>query len=236
MNLYVVRCQGPALFGREWLKHIKLDWSTLNFVQTTTVSLDTATKLKLLQERYSDIFQPGLGKLTNIQAKLVLKDGAQPKFVKARQVPYALKPKVEAELDALERDGVLTKVDFSEWATAIVPVVKRNGAVRICGDFKTTINPVLQIDQYPLPRIEDIFASLSRGQKFSKIDLTQAYLQCEVAEECRKYLTINTHRGLYTYNRLVFGIASAPAIWQRAIDQVLQSIPNVQCVDNWKRR
>jgi len=122
LNLYVVRCQGQALFGREWLKHIKLDWSTLNFVQTTTVSLDTATKLKLLQERYSDIFQPGLGKLTNIQAKLVLKDGAQPKFVKAWQVPYALKPKVEAELDALERDGVLTKVDFSEWATAIVPV------------------------------------------------------------------------------------------------------------------
>ena len=83
---------------------------------------------------------------------------------------------------------------------------------------------------YPLQRIEDIFASLAGGQKFSKLDLRQAYLQCEVEEESRKLLTINTYHGLYRYNRLGFGIASAPAIWQRSIDQVLQGVPNVQCI------
>ena len=76
-----------------------------------------------LQVRYKDIFQPRLGKLANIKAKLNIK-GHHTKFAKARQVPYALRPKVEAELDALEKEGILTKVDHSEWATAIVPLVK----------------------------------------------------------------------------------------------------------------
>ncbi|KAK3712034.1 hypothetical protein QZH41_000190 [Actinostola sp. cb2023] len=146
----------------------------------------------------------------------------------ARQVPYALRPKVEAELERLEKEGILSKVEYSEWATPIV--VKRNGSVRICGDFKVTVNPVLLAEQYPLPRIEDIFANLAGGQHFSKIDLRQAYHQMEVTEESKKYLTINTHKGLFQYNRLVFGVTSSPAIWQRAMDQVLQGIPGVQCI------
>jgi len=142
----------------------------------------------------------------------MLKRICQPKFAKARQVPYALRPKVEAKLDKLEKADILTKVDHSEWATAILPVVKRNKTVRICGDFKTTLNPALNIDQYPLPRIDDIFASLAGGKKFSKINLRSAYLLCEMDDESKQYLTINTHKGLYRYNRLVAGVASAAAI------------------------
>jgi hypothetical protein len=84
---------------------------------------------------------------------------------------------VEAELEKLEVEGIISKVDQSEWATPIVPAIKRDGSVRICGDFKTMLNPVLKVDKYPLPRIEDIIASLSGGQKFTKIVLKQEYLQ-----------------------------------------------------------
>ena len=91
------------------------------------------------------------------------------------------------------------------------------------------MNPVLHADQYPLPRIDDIFASLAGGERFSKIDPAQAYLQMEMEESSLKYLTINSKKGLYQYNRLVFGISSAPAIWQRAMDQVLQGISGTQC-------
>ena len=98
------------------------------------------------------------------------------------------------------------------------------------GDFKVTLNPVLEVDQYPLPRIEDIFAALSGGAQFSKVDLKHAYLQMEVAEDSRPLLTINTEKGLYRYNRLVYGVASAPAIWQRSMDMVLQGIPGVKCI------
>lgn len=121
------------------------------------------------------------------------------------------------------------EVDWSPWATPVVPVAKKDGTVRLCGYFKLSVNPVLQAEQYPLPIIEDIFATLSGGQLFSKIDLAEAYLQMEMEEDSKMFLTINIHTGLYRYNRLVFGVASAPALWQRAMDQVLQGCPGTQC-------
>ena len=92
--------------------------------------------------------------------KLIVSDDSTPQIFKARHVPYALKAKVESELERLEQSGVLSKVEFSEWAAPIVPV-KTDGRVRICGDFKVTVNPVLQDITYPLPKIEDTFAKLS---------------------------------------------------------------------------
>ena len=100
----------------------------------------------------------------------------------------------------------------------------------MCGDFKVSLNPVILAEQYLLPRIEDIFATLAGGKHFSKLDLRQAYQQMEVTEESKNFLTINTHKGLFQYNRLVFGNTSCPAIWQLAIDQVLQGIPCTQCI------
>ena len=79
-----------------------------------------------------------------------------------------------------------------------------------------------------MPRIDDIYANLSGGKQFSVLDLRQAYLQMEVDEAHRKYLTINTHRGLFQCQRLPYDIASAPAIWQRAMEQVLQG-SGAQC-------
>ena len=149
---------------------------------------------------------------------------------KARTVPYAIKPKVEQELDRLIENGILTKIETSDWATPIVPITKKDGSVKICGDFKVTINQVLDIDQYPLPKVEDIFSTLAGGEKFTKLDLKNAYLQMEVRKEDREYLTINTHTGLFCYNRLVFGISSAPTIWQRTMEQILQGLDCVKCI------
>ena len=187
-------------------------------------------KVDQLLQQYESVFSEGVGTLIGHKADLKVEEGCQPSFHKPRQVPYALRPKVEAELTRLEKDGILSKVENSEWATPIVPVVKRNGSVRVCGDFKVSVNSVLLAEQYPLPRIEDIFANLAGGKHFSKLDLRLAYHQMEVTEASRKFLTINTHKGLFQYNRLVFGISSCPAIWQRAMDQVLQGIPGVQCI------
>jgi len=107
---------------------------------------------------------------------------------------------------------------------------EKDGSVRLCGDYKVTVNPELQAEQYPLPRIEDIFANFAGGQKFSKTDLRQAYHQLETEEDSKKYLTINTHMELFQYNRLLFGIIFPPAIWQRTTDQVLEGTSGTSCI------
>ena len=84
-------------------------------------------------------------------------------------------------------------------------------------------------DQHPLPLIEDLFAGLSGGQKFSKIDLSQAYLQMNVAAESELLFTIATHKDSFHYKRLSFGVTSAPALFQRSMDQILTGFAGVQC-------
>ncbi|KAL5475306.1 hypothetical protein EMCRGX_G027394 [Ephydatia muelleri] len=131
------------------------------------------------------------------------------------------------ELDRLEKEGIIEAVRFSDWAAPIVPVVKRDGSVRICGDFKLTVNRATTLESYPLPRVDELLASLGKSKVFSKLDLSNAYLQLPVDDESKELLTISTHRGLYRYNRLPFGVASAPAIFQRSMESLLRGIPGV---------
>ncbi|XP_022800043.1 uncharacterized protein K02A2.6-like [Stylophora pistillata] len=113
--------------------------------------------------------------MKNIQARIQVKEDARPRFWKARPVALARKPAVDEALRELEAEGVIKKVANSEWAAPIVTPVKKDGGVRVCGDFKVTINSQLVVDEYPLPRIDDIYASLGGGTLFSVIDLRQAY-------------------------------------------------------------
>ena len=64
--------------------------------------------------------------------------------------------------------------------------------------------------------------SLTGARKFTKLDLSLVYQQMALTDESKKFLTINTHRGLYQYTRLPFGVASAPAIFQKAMDEAVQ--------------
>ena len=121
--------------------------------------------------------------------------------------------------------GVLQPVEYSEWAAPIVPVEKDDGSVRICDDYKMTINKESVCDNYPLPKTEDLFASLVGGEKFTKLDLAHAYQQVMLHSDSRKLLTINTHRGLFEPSRLQFGVHSATGIFQREMEKRFNHIP-----------
>ena len=83
------------------------------------------------------------------------------------------------------------------------------------------------VEHHPLPTFEEIAAKLNGGEKFSVIDLKDAYLQLEVDKSSQQYLVIATHIGYFKYLRMPFGIASAPSIRQRTIDTILQGVPGV---------
>ena len=222
--LLVVAGNGPALFGRNWPRYIQLDCKAIHAITRDT---GTPAVQKLLND-FEVLFSDKLGTITKYEASLEIRANARPKFYGPRPVPFAIKPALDEALDRLEVSGVMEKVAHSKWAAPIVAVPK-NGKFRICGDYKVTVNQVLDIDQYPLPTPDQPFATLAGGQKFTTLDLSQAYQQLLLEEESKQYVTINTHRGLYHYTRMPFGIASTPDIFQKLMDTVLQGIPHVIC-------
>ena len=224
VELVVVAGTGPSLLGRDWLQKIRLDWQRLNQIQPAD-----SKSLQDLLESHADVFKDELGLVEAAPAKIHVEPSAQPRFCKPRTVPYALKGRVEQELKRLEDAGIIEPVQFADWAAPIVPVVKTDGSIRICGDYKVTVNQAAKIDSYPLPRIDDLLASLSRGKSFTKLDLAHAYQQIPLDEESKQYVVINTHKGLYWYNQLPFGVSSAPSIFQRTMEGILQGLQNV-CV------
>ena len=127
--------------------------------------------------------------------------------------------------------GILEPVATSKWAAPIVPVKRRDGSIRLCGSYDLTVNVASDLETYPLPRVEELFAVLSGGQQFTKIDLREAYLQLELDERTREFTTASTHKGLFQATRLVFGIKSAVAVFQREVENLLAGAPcTASCV------
>ena len=220
LMVHVVAGSGPNLFGRDWLSKLNVTVGLIN-------SLEDSYQLENLLEEFSDVFRPGLGCLQGMEVHLNVDENATPKFHMARTVPFAYREKVEAELVRLESLGIISPVQFSNWAAPIVPVAKKDNTVRLCGDYKITVNQASSVDSYPLPRVEELFARLAGGKQFSRLDLSQAYLQLPLDEKSKEYVTINTHKGLYRYNRLPFGVSSAPGIFQRCMENLLRDIKGV---------
>ena len=220
LPLVVTEGSGPTLLGRNWLEALRLDWRTIFRVG------NNLTLQQVLGE-HKEVFNDELGELRGVAAKIHIDRNARPRFEKSRPVPFAMKKKVEKELERLQTLGIIRPVRFADWAAPIVPVMKSDGGVRICGDYKITVNRASKLEKYPIPRIDELFASLSGGRLFSKLDLSHAYLQVPLDESSQQFVTINTHKGLFTYTRLLFGIASAPSIFQRVMETLLQGIPQV---------
>ncbi|XP_037521344.1 uncharacterized protein K02A2.6-like [Rhipicephalus sanguineus] len=218
-SLVVVDCDGPLLCDRSTIQAFRnagmalLEEYAPDNVNVVRCDAASAKLVAVFPENFEESF--GCCK------------AAVPRFCKARPVPFALRDKVSAEIDRQVQEGVLSPVRVSEWATPIVPVVKRNGEIKLCGDFKLIVNPATHFEQYPLPKIEDIFASLYEVEVYTTLDLRHAYNQLPLDDEARKVTLLNTHKGLFAYNRLAFGIAFAPSLFQRRLEFILQGLPRV---------
>ena len=183
LKLLVIAGNGINLLGRNWLHVIKLNWSSIfhrhsscNNNISGVVTGEMSDGLKKLVNKHQAIFTDELGTIKELRAKLNVKNDANPKFCKARNVPFALKEAVENEIDRLEGKGILKSVSSSEWASPIVIVPKPDGRIRICGDYKNTANPIIENEVFPIPSPDELVAKMEGGKTFSKIDLTRAYM------------------------------------------------------------
>ena len=177
-----------------------------------------------LLKKHEELFSPSLGEIKGVTVSLRVREGAKPVFVRARPVPFALREKIDRALDRAVRQGTLERVDNSEWSSPTVNVPKSDGDVRVCADFKNTVNPQLIIDEHPLPQVDDLFAQLAGTKFYTKLDFSRYFEQLVVEPESREMLTINTHRGLFRFRRLPYGVASAPAVAQRTMEMLTKDL------------
>ena len=146
LPVVVVNYSGkPTLLGTNWLSQIKLAWGEI-FSVVSENKASSESQLRALLSKNNDLFSDSYAGMTGLEAHITMKGDVKPIFVKARRVPYALKELVEKELDKLEKHGVIKKTDKSSWASPIVVVPKSDNTVRICGDYKATINQAVEDD------------------------------------------------------------------------------------------
>ena len=220
VRVVVVKESGPCLLGRDLSRELKVISSdALNCV---------AVKTDKLKVEFPQLFSEGLGYYQGKSFSIVVDPSVPANFCKARTVPYTLREKVDKELSRLQEEGIISPISNSPWAAPVVLVLKSDGGIRLCGDYKLTVNRAASMDTYPIPSMHDLFSNLAGGVIFSKLDMSQAYAQLCLNDQSKQFTVINTHRGLFQYNRLSFGISSAPGIFQRAMEELLHGIEGVR--------
>uniref|UniRef100_H3AIK2 ribonuclease H n=1 Tax=Latimeria chalumnae TaxID=7897 RepID=H3AIK2_LATCH len=187
-------------------------------------NLEKILYIKSDLRKYTSVFKAKEELVKGIKTKLWVSDKDVPKFCKLRPIPYALREAVNWQLKALEEKDIKFPIPHSK---LVAPIVCSQTDVRIYGDYKITINPWSDVDRHPIPMLLDLFTRLAGGKKFTKLDLSQAYQQVALNDSSMPYLTINTQRSLYQYKQLLYGVASAPVVFQRTMDKVLQGLHGV---------
>ena len=213
-TLYVIENQGMSLLSRNACVQ-------LNLIKLVVDAID-------VQKDFPKLFE-GLGKV-NMQHHINLTEDARPVCLyAARKVPHPLLPRVEDELKRMEDQGVISKVTQpTDWCSGMVVVPKPNGKVRICVDL-TQLNKAVRREVHPMKSVDENLAKLGNASVFSKLDANSGFWQLPLDEESKLLTTFITPQGRFAFNRIPFGISSAPEIFTRTISQILEGVDCVIC-------
>lgn len=187
-----------------------------------------------IQGKYSDCFK-GVGKLKDFKLKLHINSNVEPVAQRMYRIPFKLTEKVEKKLDELESQDIIERVnDQTPWVSPVIVhvVPKPNyGDIRLCVDMRQANKAIIR-ERHPIPTVDEILYKMNGGEWFSKMDLRYGFHQLELEDSSREITTFVTHRGLYRYKRLMFGISSAPEKYQQVISQVFHDIEGVQNISD----
>ena len=127
---------------------------------------------------------------------------------------------IKKQLDAYIAAGHIVKTN-SPFGAGVLFAEKKDGGLRLCIDYRQ-LNKLTVKDAYPLPRIKESLDQLAQGQYFTKLDLQQGYHQIRMHPEHAKRTAFQTKFGSYHFTVMLFGLANAPATFQRTMDALLQ--------------
>ncbi len=176
---------------------------------------------------YANVFE-GLGKFPGEEYHIELKPNAVPVIHPPRRVPQALQNRLKETLDRLETNKIISKVNKpTDWVQSLVIVEKPNGSLRLCLDPRD-LNKVIKREHHLIPSAEDIISRLEGKKLFTVLDLKDGFWQVPLDSESSKLCTFNTPHGRYKFNRMPFGIASAPEVFQKRNERLFGDINGVE--------
>ena len=189
---------------------------------------DVTTQHADFKTEFPSLFT-GLGKVKT-EVHITLQPDTKPFCIYTpRKIPHPLLPKVKQELDSMLEWGVISPVTApTAWCSALVPVPKPSGDVRLCIDL-TQLNRAVQREIHPMPSVDESLAKLGKSRYFTKLDANSGFWQLPLDEKSKLLTTFVTPFGQYCFNCLPFGISSASEIFQRTMSEILNGVEGVIC-------
>jgi len=226
----VVKGKSVSLIGAKTA--MRLGVLRVGDLQDDAVNMVNKSKgFEYLKSKYEKCFK-GLGKLTQYQLKLHIDENVKPIAQPIRRVPFNLRQGIEEKLDELQDLDIIEPVEGpTSWVSAPVAVPKSGNLndIRLCLDMRR-VNEAILRTRHPIPTIDELLLDMNGAQIFSKLDLKWGFHQIELAPESRHITTFVTHKGLFRYKRLMFGVSCAPEEYQNILQQVLQGCEGVKVI------
>lgn len=209
-KFYVVRDGGVPLLSKstsEQLKILKLG------VEVKALQLGNLRKM--------------FPRIPDLKVKFKIDETVTPKQIPRVRIPVPLQDAVQKRLDEMEQVGIIEKAsENSPWINPIEVVAKGKDDFRIVIDMRKP-NEAIQRARYPLPEVSKFHRQLSGAKHFTKLDLKSAFHHIELDEESRDITTFMTPRGLMRFTRLLFGVNTAPEIFQREMERLFRSCEGI---------
>lgn len=200
-------------------------FTSLGFALLDTTGSEIHTVATPWQQQWPALFS-GVGCLQTFAHQPLLDPKVVPVIQPLRRSPLALRDDISTELQRMLDDDIIEQVNASPWISNLVAAKKKSGLLRLCVDLRA-VNKAIIPDKYPLPTTEELTAQFYGSTVFSKLDLRQGYLQVPLHPDSRNLTAFITHKGVFRYKRMAFGLSSAPSCFQKIMASVFAGIPGV---------
>ena len=219
-ELYVIQNQECSLLSRRACVGLEMIARVDN--------VEGADRASDFRVQHPSLFK-GIGKLKTEHHITIRPNSTSVCLYTARKIAHPLLPQMKSELQSMVRQEIISAVTVpTQWCSGMVPVPKANGSVRICVDL-TQLNKSVQREIHPMSSVDESLAKLGSSKIFTKLDANSGFWQLPLDDESRLLTTFITPYGRYCFNRLPFGISSAPEIFQRTMSIILEGLDGVIC-------